>query len=84
MTFAPTNGKATAITPNYVLSYACLCERKCVCACVRASTCVCDVNWGVAGARRVARGQQQQLLLMFDFIQSKLTDDAKSFHSIKF
>lgn len=69
LTFAPANGKPTAITPNYVLSYACPCVP--VCASVG--------YWGVAGAD--ARGQQ---LLMFDFIQSKLTDDAKSFHSIKF
>lgn len=46
-----------------------------VCMCVYA----CVGYWGVAGDD--ARGQQ---LLMFDFIQSKLADDAKSFHSIKF
>lgn len=46
---------------------------------VCALVCECVGYWGVAGDD--ARGQQ---LLMFDFIQSKLTDDAKSFHSIKF
>lgn len=54
---------------------------------VCADVSVCASVWEPAhvlpGA--LAEGQQQLLLpLMFDFIQSKLTDDAKSFHSIKF